>query len=196
MLVKTDIHVGDRPRARGHLARLCIRSAARRRSASRRNCYAGRRRSSTWRPTGGPTTATTRPRLRARRQQWPHRQRSRSWGAGQGVAAEEDQQTQRDAAERCSHGLGHQFSFRHAEADARRSPSRQPPAAAPGPAAAHAGRARRVLQPLPVARPSVVLTTPDHSWGNHLPLKSPDLWRSTAFRGRGGFLEGGGSASA
>ena len=32
-----------------------------------------------------------------------------------------------------------------------------------------------------------ILTTPDHSWANRLPLKSPDLWRSTAFRGRGGF---------
>jgi hypothetical protein len=32
-----------------------------------------------------------------------------------------------------------------------------------------------------------ILTTPDHSWANRLPLKSPDWWRSTAFRGRGGF---------
>jgi hypothetical protein len=47
-------HVADRPRAPGHPARLCIRPAARRRSVSRRNHYARRRRSSTWRPAGGP----------------------------------------------------------------------------------------------------------------------------------------------
>jgi len=47
-------YVAERPRARGHLARLCIRSAARRRSPSCRNCYARRRWSSTWRSAGGP----------------------------------------------------------------------------------------------------------------------------------------------
>ena len=53
-LVGLTRHVADRPRAPGHLARLCIRPAARRRSASRRNHHARRRRSSTWRPAGGP----------------------------------------------------------------------------------------------------------------------------------------------
>ena len=78
-LVGLTRHVAERPRAPGHLARLCIHAAARRRSPSRRNRYARRRWSSTWRPTGGPPwsarrTATTRPRLRARMHR-PHRQR-------------------------------------------------------------------------------------------------------------------------
>ena len=78
-LVGLTRHVAERPRARRHLARLCIRSAARRRSPSRRNRYARRRWSSTWRPAGGPPrsarrTAPPRPRLRARMHR-PHRQR-------------------------------------------------------------------------------------------------------------------------
>ncbi len=70
-LVRLARHVTERPRARGHLARLCIRSAARRRSPSRRNCYARHRQSITRRPAGGPPwparrTAPPHPRVRAR----------------------------------------------------------------------------------------------------------------------------------
>jgi hypothetical protein len=73
-LVGLTRHVADRPRAPGHLARLCIRPAARRRSPSRRNCYARRGRSITWRPAGAPPwparrTTPPRPRLHARRRQ-------------------------------------------------------------------------------------------------------------------------------
>ncbi len=46
--------------ARGHLARLCIHAAARRRSPSRRHRYARRRWSSTWRPAGGPPRSARR----------------------------------------------------------------------------------------------------------------------------------------
>jgi hypothetical protein len=109
----------ERPRAPGHLARLCIHVAARRPSPSRRDRYARGQRA------GHPGLPAGRPRR----------------------------------------GPGSRAAY------------------APCYAPDEAYRDRALF----LGQLWAILTTPDHSWGNHLPLKSPDLWRSTAFRGRGAF---------